>query len=130
MPRQYDEEGKKVMKTTRGMAIMNAKEELVEHIGKREVKHVHITMGDEWRNSRKTISGTLSDVLPLLDIDYDDGFGGQELFGNIWYTDGTWSERGEYDGAEWWVYKACPPIPQQRQLREGKKVMQLPPRKC
>ena len=39
---------------------------------------------------------------------YDSGFGGQELYGVIWYTDGTWSERGEYDGSEWWAYKKAP----------------------
>ncbi len=51
------------------------------------------------------------DFLANLSFSYDAGYGGQELFGTIWYTDGTWSERGEYDGSEWWDYKACPPIP-------------------
>ena len=39
------------------------------------------------------------------------GYGGQELFGTIWYEDGTWSDRGEYDGSEWWNYNKCPDIP-------------------
>ena len=37
-----------------------------------------------------------------LDVEYDDGYGTQELFGTIWLTDGTWMDRGEYDGSEWW----------------------------
>lgn len=40
-----------------------------------------------------------------LDFDYDNGFGTQYLFGKIWYTDGTWSERYEYDGSESWTHQ-------------------------
>ena len=91
---------------------MNAREELIKHIGDRDVKHVHITVWDESKRTiAGTIAGTLPEVLPLLDFEYDNGYGGQELFGNVWYTDGTWSERGEYDGAEWWEHKVCPDIP-------------------
>jgi hypothetical protein len=46
-----------------------------------------------------------------IDFMYDAGYGGQEVCGTIWYQDGTWSERAEYDGSEWWVYKSCPNIP-------------------
>jgi hypothetical protein len=47
-----------------------------------------------------------------LDFEYDNGFGGQELFGTIWLMkENTWLERGEYDGSEWWAYKECPKIP-------------------
>ena len=90
---------------------MNAKQELLEHIGDREFRYVHITTGDEWSESRKVIAGTLSEVLPLIDFEYGNGCGGQRIFGNVWYADGTWSERVEYDGSEWWEHKVCPPIP-------------------
>lgn len=43
-----------------------------------------------------------------LNFEYDSGYGGQNLFGYIWYDDGTWSEREEYDGSEWWAYKKAP----------------------
>jgi len=43
-----------------------------------------------------------------LNFEYDDGYVGQRLFGFIWYSDGSWSDRMEYDGAEWWGYKKCP----------------------
>ena len=46
--------------------------------------------------------------LDIEDRDYDSGFGGQELFGTITFKDGTWLERGEYDGSEWWEYKTTP----------------------
>ena len=45
-----------------------------------------------------------------LDFIYDSGYGGQELFGTVWFNDGTWLERGEYDGSEWWEYKHFPKI--------------------
>ena len=34
---------------------------------------------------------------------YNSGFGGQELFGNVWFDDGTWLSREEYDGSEWYT---------------------------
>lgn len=46
-----------------------------------------------------------------IDFEYDNGYGGQELYGNVWFNDGTWLERGEYDGAEWWEHKKLPEIP-------------------
>ena len=49
--------------------------------------------------------------LAALDLEYDSGYGSQELFGIVWMTDGTWFTRGEYDGAEWWEYHKCPEIP-------------------
>jgi len=91
---------------------MNAKKELFFHVNwvEQPVKFVSIVFEKPWGNEI-LIKGTLEEVLPNLDFDYDDGYGGQKLYGNIWYTDGTWSERGEYDGAEWWVYKKCPTCP-------------------
>lgn len=43
-----------------------------------------------------------------LDTDYDNGFGGQEVFGFIVLNDTNWIERHEYDGSEWWEYKEMP----------------------
>lgn len=48
----------------------------------------------------------------LFSIDYDNGFGTQELFGIIVMKDNTWYTRGEYDGSEWWEYHKCPKEPQ------------------
>jgi hypothetical protein len=39
---------------------------------------------------------------------YDNGFGIQELYGFVIFNDGSWLERQEYDGSEWWVYKKTP----------------------
>lgn len=51
-----------------------------------------------------------NDAISKLDFNYDNGFGGQELFGTIWLTDGSWMTRGEYDGSEWWEHHVRPSI--------------------
>jgi hypothetical protein len=95
---------------------MNARKELVDHIGERKAKYVHVVIGYEFWDDPKVISGTLPEVLPLLDVEYCNGHGMQELFGNIWYEDGSWSERNEYDGSEWWEHKVCPEIPNSERI--------------
>lgn len=92
--------------------MVNAREELLEHVGDREVeyvkvRYVRVCFKDDWDI---TIEGPLNSVLKNLDFTYDNGYGGQELFGYIWYKDGTWSERGEYDGKEWWRHIERPPL--------------------
>jgi len=46
-----------------------------------------------------------------LDFKYESSHGGQQLYGTIWFTDGTWATRGEYDGSEWWERHRLPTIP-------------------
>lgn len=100
--------------------MQNAKQEFLAHInercvGGRTVKCAEIKL---WKNEPITA------VLPVnytyeeynsflldLDVEYDDGFGCQYLFGTIWYDDGlTWSQRGEYDGSEYWEFMQIPEI--------------------
>ena len=52
-----------------------------------------------------------SEFLKEIDFEYNDGFGGQNLDGYIWHEDGSWYERGEYNGCEWWEFKRYPVIP-------------------
>ena len=98
--------------------MINAKEEFVEEIGSRTVKCATITKGRSYADDRRTIKlkcgYSKSDYTRFkarINFEYDNGYGVQELDGVIWYTDGTWSERGEYDGSEWWEHKECPEIP-------------------
>jgi hypothetical protein len=85
--------------------MINAKNEILEEVGEREVELIRIVFDTD---SQKIIEGTPPDVLAKLDFEYDNGFGGQSLYGYIWDKDGTWSERGEYDGSEWWEHKERP----------------------
>lgn len=48
-----------------------------------------------------------SQAEPVLDIDYDDGYGSQEIAADlvVVFTDGGFLRRDEYDGSEWWEYE-------------------------
>jgi len=61
-----------------------------------------------------TVDGYVK-FLESIDIEYDSGYGTQYFSGTIWYEDGTWSERREYDGSEWWEHCSCPSIPEELQ---------------
>lgn len=98
---------------------MNAKEELVRHIADNKIKSriiaMRISREINWDEREDAVSYDAGDDFEVainhLDFEYDSGYGGQELYGTIWYEDGTWSERDEYDGSEWWEYRSCPEIP-------------------
>lgn len=51
----------------------------------------------------------------IADIEYDDGFGGQEIADDLIVVGTDWLlERHEYDGSEWWEFKQLPrQIPEQ-----------------
>ncbi len=90
----------------------NAKQEILRHVEGREVEFVKIAMFKGYGKEPLRIEGTWEEVLPKLDkkngFEYDNGYGGQKIFGFIWYADGTWSSRGEYNDAEWWEHHICP----------------------
>ena len=97
---------------------MNAKSEFLLHIQSRELLCCQIYHGDEHGKGRKEFiltTGYTKDeyitFIESLDFEYDSGFGGQEIFATIWYKDGTWSDRWEYDGSEGYQYNICPNIP-------------------
>lgn len=87
---------------------MNAKEEFLEHT---KGKTVICAIVNETPLPFNYTPFELVRFLGLIHFDYHAGYGGQELEGTIWYDDGTWSDRGEYDGSEWWDYNECPLIP-------------------
>lgn len=104
----------------KGVVVMNAKTEFLDAINLTDspVLCAQICM-DEWniyKNLRLPLSYTSEQwdkFLEELDFTYDDGYGSQEVFGTIWFLDGTWAEREEYDGSEWWVHRKCPEIPKE-----------------
>ena len=58
------------------------------------------------------VRGSLKAALAALTgVEYDRrsrGWGSRRVSGTIWYQDGTWSERAEHEGCEWWMRKVCP----------------------
>ena len=101
---------------------MNAREELlskvsIDDIDCSMIEYVEYKwMYKKYTDKKKTIalssSGDRDAFLKQLDFEYNDGFGTQELFGIVWLKDGTWLERAEYDGSEWWKHKEQPEIPE------------------
>jgi hypothetical protein len=101
---------------------MNAKEELLRILQDKKVKCACIVQEEDF-----TTDGTLTqidlklnytekdwvDFLTKLNFEYDSGFGGQNLYGIVWLDNGSWLERGEYDGSEWWEHKILPEIPKE-----------------
>lgn len=49
-----------------------------------------------------------NEFMVAIDKNYNSGYGTQELSGVLWFTDGTWATRGEYDGSEWWEHHVRP----------------------
>lgn len=102
--------------------MANCKDDFLEETKGKTVLCSVVTYGrDYWDGEQKkrailpigyTESGMLN-FLEAINYQYDSGFGGQEVYGTIWYADGTWSERGEYDGSEWWEHKSFPAIPEE-----------------
>lgn len=49
----------------------------------------------------------------VADVEYDEGYGGQEVAEDLLIVGETWwLERHEYDGSEWWEYKELPVMPE------------------
>jgi len=95
-------------------------QDFLDHIKDREVKCVTLSLINRSDYSFNPLAdlkiGYSPDdykkFLALIDVEFYSGYGTQEVDGVIWYKDGTWSSRGEYDGSEWWEYNTCPEIPE------------------
>jgi hypothetical protein len=97
---------------------MNAKDEFINHLGCKYPKCAFIEHNPDFYGDSATYlllvnftAEQYSSFIESLDFGYNNGYGLQELYGTIWYKDGTWSDRWEYDGSEGWQHHSCPPIP-------------------
>lgn len=105
--------------------MRNAKKELLEIVKELKIKCAYIWIDegydfDTHENTRTVynlplnyVKSQYDEFIESLNFNYDAGFGGQNLFGNVWFEDETWLERGEYDGSEWWEHKIAPEIPKE-----------------
>lgn len=100
---------------------MNAKKEFLDLVKNQNVLCASISHQDCWNHETPASAYILpvdyteeqyNTFINSLDFEYDAGFGGQELFGTVWFKDHTWAARGEYDGSEWWQHHKCPAIPE------------------
>lgn len=100
---------------------MNARKELYTKLSKvnssikcAEIKDIRSYYEEEQKTFTLKIGYTKEEMIKFfedLDYHYDANYGTQELDGIVWLEDGTWLERGEYDGSEWWEHTSCPEIP-------------------
>lgn len=90
---------------------VNVKDELKDHVNGMVVVAVDVQAAHVQGNYQFRQGDNWEKFLQSLDWEYDNGYGSQELFGTIWYQDGTWSDRSESDGLEWWEYRVRPEIP-------------------
>lgn len=60
----------------------------------------------------------------IKNVDYDNGYGTQEINDSmkVIFSDISWLERFEYDGAEQWKYKQCPK-PAQNSATDDKDIL-------
>ena len=88
---------------------MNAKYELLktlEELKKKQENIVAINIklyDDIYRDNVVVTVKTIEDI-DKLDVEYDNGYGSQYLYGLVLFDDGTWLSRCEYDGSEGWEY--------------------------
>ena len=96
--------------------ITNLYDETIKAINGRKIAYAKIKVGNdndiwgEYINLKPnhTYSERGEFYNSLRNINYDNGYGSQYIFGFVVFTDGTWIERKEHDGSEWWYSKRCP----------------------
>jgi hypothetical protein len=105
---------------------MNAKQEFEAMIHHREVLCASIIYSKYVISTHSTISSSkhilrenytkneFKEFLDSLNFEYDNGHSSsQQLFGTVWFSDGTWGTREEYDGSENWYIHELPKIPEE-----------------
>lgn len=100
--------------------MINARDEFLDHTKGRVIKCAMFNFRHRYDEEPLIFSlpvgytdAQRKKFLRALDFEYEDGYGSQMLFGTIWYEDGTWSERDDYDGNEWWILRVVPEIPEE-----------------
>ena len=95
---------------------MNAKTEFLEEIAGKKLICAKIGIEEDYSTPKKWFylkqdytPRDFADFLTQLDVEYDEGYGGQELFGLILFDD-SFSKRSEYDGSEWWSNQKMPTV--------------------
>jgi hypothetical protein len=99
---------------------MNAKEELTKVLNARNLTIIggiiaYNTIGENVEYKFNAYKNEEEFLEAISHIDYNDGYGIQELYGNIYCVDKitnepVWLERAEYDGSEWWHIVSIPKI--------------------
>lgn len=94
---------------------MNLKSETLARLSRynksiEDIDYCHIQFGSDWSGKDDILRDDFD--IDKLDFEYDNGYGSQEVFGFIVFKDGTWFNRAEYDGSEWYDYIEKPSKPE------------------
>ena len=73
--------------------------------------HIECNGKECYLKSVRTVEDEEEFLNTLKTIEYYEGYGLQELYGQVVFKDNTWLERYEYDGSERWVKCECPQEP-------------------
>lgn len=85
--------------------MQNLKTETLDELTKNGKKPSDV----KWCGSRGHFQFSFDDFLKIADIEYDSGYGGNEIARDLVIVgENWWLERGEYDGSEWWEFKTLP----------------------
>lgn len=57
------------------------------------------------------VGDNYQDFMNRLNFDYDSENGTQQLYGVVWFSDGSWAERETEGDEEFWVHRKAPTIP-------------------
>ena len=92
--------------------MINAKEELLKKAGNARIVWAKVYV--EWEDREDSIlkpnhtQKELEEFLNSLDFVYNNGYGTDYIGGTVMLSDGSWLERREYDGSEWWEKRHLP----------------------
>lgn len=95
--------------------MINAKEEILKLLNGKEIKCAIVNCEPTFLFTLKVghTSEEYVQFLDKLDFEYAVGFGLYPIvFGTIWFKDGTWAERIDYDGYCSWAIRTSPEIPE------------------
>ena len=83
---------------------MNLLRETIEELKENKKKEKDVL----WVGSKDNYI-TWNEFKKIADIEYDNGYGGQEIAMDLLIVGKDfWLERQEYDGSEWWEFKETP----------------------
>lgn len=100
--------------STKIMKQVNIKEDLLSHVGKKEILCAHIDYRDnEFYLPIDHTPEQFSEFSQGLDINITVSY--EPLYGTIWYKDGSWSKlRSDPNELyQWWEHYSAPEIPKE-----------------
>lgn len=79
--------------------------------------HNRIPSEVRWVGAKSFGYFSWKEFVTLANVDYDSGYGAPQVASDLLVVGNDfWLERHEYDGSEWWEFKAFPKKPEERAI--------------